>query len=161
MDKKEYLTNKFKRDFLQYCLLQKDSLSAKEIADKLYGKVDLKRFINQGKQEITALIDKYLPFENLKINNSLSNELTSNLNCELKDRIIADFQNYLNGKSTVELVNSIISEIKRSIELQTWHNGITNMQVVIILFLDRINSASESYSKLCTIPVSEAFIAFV
>ncbi len=37
MDKKEYLTNRFKRDFLQYSLLQEDSLSAKEIAEKLGG----------------------------------------------------------------------------------------------------------------------------
>ena len=37
MDKKEYLKNRFKRDFLQYSLLQEDSLPAKEIAEKLYG----------------------------------------------------------------------------------------------------------------------------
>ena len=40
MDKKEYLKNRFKRDFLQYSLLQEDSLSAKEIAEKLYGVID-------------------------------------------------------------------------------------------------------------------------
>ena len=37
IDKKEYLKNRFKRDFLQYSLLQEDSLPAKEIAEKLYG----------------------------------------------------------------------------------------------------------------------------
>ena len=34
-DKKEYLKNRFKRDFLQYSLLQKGSLPAKEIVEKL------------------------------------------------------------------------------------------------------------------------------
>lgn len=33
MDKKEYLKNRFKRDFFQYSLLQEYSLPAKEIAD--------------------------------------------------------------------------------------------------------------------------------
>ena len=37
MDKKEYLKNRFKGDFLQYSLLQEGSLSAKEIAEKLWG----------------------------------------------------------------------------------------------------------------------------
>lgn len=37
MNKKEYLKNRFKRDFLQYSLLQEDFLPAKEIAEKLYG----------------------------------------------------------------------------------------------------------------------------
>ena len=50
MDKKEYLKNRFKRDFLQYSLLQEDSLSAKEIAEKLYGVIDFNWLISQGKQ---------------------------------------------------------------------------------------------------------------
>ena len=33
MDKKEYLKNSFKRDFLRYGLLPEDSLSAKEVAE--------------------------------------------------------------------------------------------------------------------------------
>ena len=49
MDKKEYLKNSFKRDFLQYSLLQEDSLPAQEIAEKLYGVIDLNWLIGQGK----------------------------------------------------------------------------------------------------------------
>ena len=41
MNKKEYLKNRFKRDFLQYSLLQDDSLPAKEIAGKLYNVIDI------------------------------------------------------------------------------------------------------------------------
>lgn len=60
MDKKEYLQNRFKRDFLQYSLLQEDSLPAKEIAEKLYSVIDLNWLIGQGKQEIESLCNKHL-----------------------------------------------------------------------------------------------------
>jgi hypothetical protein len=60
MDKNEYLKNRFKRDFLQYGLLQEDSLPAKEIAEKLYGVIDLNWLIGQGKQEIESLYNKHL-----------------------------------------------------------------------------------------------------
>lgn len=60
MDKKEYLKNRFKRDFLQYSLLQEDSLPAKEISEKLYGVIDLNRLIGLGKQEIESLCNKHL-----------------------------------------------------------------------------------------------------
>ena len=36
MTKQEYLKNRFKRDFLQYSLLQEDSLSASKIVDKVF-----------------------------------------------------------------------------------------------------------------------------
>ena len=55
MDKKEYLKNRFKRDFLQYRLLQEDSLPAKEIVEKLSGVIDLNCLLAQGKKEIESL----------------------------------------------------------------------------------------------------------
>lgn len=67
MDKKEYLKNRFKRDFLQYSLLQEVSLTAKEIAEKLYGVIDLNWLIGQGKQEIESLCNKHLSFEKVKV----------------------------------------------------------------------------------------------
>ena len=60
MDKKEYLKNRFKRDFLQYSLLQEDSLPAKEISEKLYSVIDLNRLIGLGKQEIESFYNKHL-----------------------------------------------------------------------------------------------------
>ena len=76
MDKKEYLKNRFKRDFLQYSLLQEDSLPAKEIAEKLYIVIDLNWLIGQGKQDIESLCNKHLSFEKVKVEGKLSNELS-------------------------------------------------------------------------------------
>ena len=155
MDKKEYLKNRFKRDFLQYSLLQEDSLSAKEIAEKLYGVIDFNWLINQGKQEIESLCNKYLSFEKVKVEGKLSNELSQELGYDLKDRILTEYQNYLDSHSTDEIINAVILKIERSIELQTWSNGIVNMQGAIKLLVERLGNSSRSYGNLYTAPISE------
>ena len=155
MDKKEYLKNRFKRDFLQYSLLQEDSLPAKEIAEKLYGVIDLNWLIGQGKQEIESLCNKHLSFEKVKVDGRLSNELSQELGYDLKDRIIAEYQNYLDSYSTDEVTIAIISKTERSVELQTWSNGIVNMQEAIKLLVERLKNSSSSYGNLYTAPISE------
>ena len=155
MDKKEYLKNRFKRDFLQYSLLQEDSLPAKEIAEKLYSVIDLNWLIGQGKQEIESLCNKHLSFEKVKVEGKLSNELSQELGYDLKDRIIAEYQNYLDGHSTDEITTAIISKIERSVELQTWSNGIVNMQEAINLLVEKVKNSSRSYGNLYTAPISE------
>ncbi|MBQ2886896.1 MAG: hypothetical protein IJE43_24555 [Alphaproteobacteria bacterium] len=112
---------------MQYSLLQEDSLPAKEIAEKLYGVIDLNWLIGQGKQEIESLCNKHLSFEKVKVEGKLSNELSQELGYDLKDRIIAEYQNYLDSHSTDEITTAIISKIERSVELQTWSKGIVNM----------------------------------
>lgn len=155
MDKKEYLKNRFKRDFLQYSLLQEDSLPAKEIAEKLYGVIDLSWLIGQGKQEIESLCNKHLSFEKVKVEGKLSNDLSQELGYDLKDIIIAEYQNFLNSYSTDEVTTAIISKIERSVELQTWSNGIVNMQESIKLLVERVKNSSSSYGNLYTAPISE------
>ena len=155
MDKKEYLKNRFKRDFLQYSLLQEDSLPAKEIAEKLYGVIDLNWLIVQGKQEIESLCSKHLSLEKVKVEGKLSNELPQELGYDLKDSIIAEYQNYLDSHSTDEIRTAIISKIERSVELQTWSNGIVNMQEAIKLLVERLKSSSRSYGNLHNDPISE------
>lgn len=155
MDKKDYLKNRFKRDFLQYSLLQEDSLPAKEIAEKLYGVIDLNWLIGQGKQEIESLCNKHLSFEKVKVEGKLSNELSQELGYDLKDRMIAEYQNYLDSHSTDEITTAIISKIERSVELQTWSNGIVNMQEAINILVERLNDSSRSYGNLYAAPISE------
>lgn len=88
MDKKEYLKNRFKRDFLQYSLLQEVSLPAKEIAEKLYSVIDLNWLISQCKQEIESLCNKHLSFEKVKVEGKLSNELSQELGMTLKIELL-------------------------------------------------------------------------
>ena len=155
MEKKEYLKNRFKKDFLQYSLQQEDSLPAKEIAEKLYGVIDLNWLIGQGKQEIESLCNKHLSFEKVKVDGKLSNELSQELGYDLKDRMIAEYQNYLDSHSIDEITTAIISKIERSVELQTWSNGIVNIQEAIKILVERLNDSSRSYGNLYAAPISE------
>ena len=155
MDKKEYLKNRFKRDFLQYSLLQEDSLSAIEIAEKLYGVIDINWLISQGKQEIESICNEHLSFEKVKVDGKLSNELSQELGYDLKDRILGEYKDYLDSHPTDEIINATISKIERSVEFQTWSNGIVNMQEAIKLLVERLNNSSRSYGNLYTAPISE------
>lgn len=69
--------------------------------------------------------------------------------------MIAEYQNYLDSHSTDEITTAIISKIERSVELQTWSNGIVNMQEAIKLLVERIKNSSRSYGNLYTAPISE------
>ena len=136
-------------------MLQEDSLPAKEIAEKLYGVIDLNWLIGQGKQEIESHCNKHLSFEKVKVEGKLSNELSQELGYDLKDKIITEYRNYLDSHSTDEITTAIISKIERSVELQTWSNGIVNMQEAIKLLVERVKNSSRSYGNLYTAPISE------
>lgn len=155
MNKSEYLKNRFKKDFLQYSLLQEDSLSAKEIADKLYREVDAECLVVQCQREKEAIIDKYLSFDKVKVEGKLSNELSAELGYDIKDRIIAEYRDYLDNVSTDKLIDVVVAKIERSVELQTWSNGIVNMQDAIAIFVERLQDSSNNYGKLSATALSE------
>ena len=111
--------------------------------------------IGQDKQEIKSLCNKHLSFEKVKVEGKLSNELSQELGYDLKDRIIAEYQNYLDSHSTDEITTATISKIERCVELQTWSNGIVNMQEAIKLLVERVKISSRSYGNLYTAPISE------
>lgn len=154
MDKKEYLKNRFKRDFLQYSLLQDDSLSDRVIANKLWNVVDLSWLVDQGQDTIEKLNEKYLSFEKVEVDGELSDELPEDLGYDIKDIIIRKFEEYLDSHSIDEISVKIVSEIERSIELQTWTNGIVNMPKAIEILVRRLCNSAKNYSRLhkTTIP---------
>lgn len=155
MNRNEYLTNRFKKDFLQYSLMQEDSLAAKEIAEKVYEVIDLDWLIKLGKQEIESLCVKHLSFDKVKVEGKLSNELSPEFGYDLKDILLAEYQKYLDGFPTHGITADVISKIERSVELQTWRNGIVNMQESIKLLAERLMNSSQSYSNLSSVPISE------
>lgn len=154
MDKKEYLKNRFRRDFLQYSLLQDNSLSDRVIANKLWNVVDLSWLVDQGQDTIEKLNEKYLSFEKVEVDGELSDELPEDLGYDIKDIIIRKFEEYLDSYSIDEISVKIVSDIERSIELQTWTNGIVNMPKAIEILVRRLCNSAKNYSRLhkTTIP---------
>lgn len=74
MEKKEYLELRFKKDFLQYSLLQEDSWSAEDIADKLMASVNLTGYYQQMANKISDLCEQYLSFDKLRVADGLTNQ---------------------------------------------------------------------------------------
>ncbi len=156
MDKKEYLNNKLKRDFLQYSLLQEDSLPAKAIANMLFKVVDFRRFIQESKIEIERLLSEYLSFDKVKIDGKLSNELSGALEFGLHETVISKFKEYLDTLEIKKTPTIILNKIIHSIEKLTWSNGIANMDLAIRLLVEKLDSSSKSYERIQLPVISES-----
>ncbi len=148
MDKKEYLNNKLKKDFLQYSLLQEDSLPAEAIANTLFKVVDFRRFIQESKIEIERLLSEYLSFDKVKIDGKLSNELSGALEFGLHETVISKFQEYLDTRDIKKTPTVILNKIIHSIEKLTWSNGIANMDLAIRFFVEKLDSSSKGYERI-------------
>lgn len=154
MDKKQYLKKRFESDFLRYSLLQEDSLSAKEIADKLYDAVDFDPLIGECRNKIDSLCDDYLSFDKVKVDGKLSNELSSELDYQLKDRIVDEFMAFMGGLTIDALLNDILKRVSRSVEQCAWSNGIVNMREAIEVLVDRLYDAAKGYVTLAAMPTN-------
>lgn len=146
MDKRAYLINRFKKDFLRYNLLQEDSISAAAIAEKLYGVIEINDIAAVGKQQIESICNDLLSFE--KVN-------TEELRCDLKDQVVSVYKDWLNGYSVDEIVADQLRKLERNVELQAWSNGISNMSESIKLLVERLSSAARSYNGVMSSTVSE------
>lgn len=155
MEKKEYLKNRFKRDFLQYALLQEDTLAANEIAAKLYGTINFVEVENEGKDKIKSLCKSYLAFDKLKVDGKLSNELSQDWGLDLKDKLLAEYNNYLEILPIGEIVKRAVAKIERGIEIQTWHNGIVNMPKAIDILKEKLKNSSRVLNELSVVSLSE------
>lgn len=151
MEKKEYLEIRFKRDFLQYSLLQEDSWSAEDIADKLMASVNLTDYYQQMNDKISDLCEQYLSFDKLRVAGGLTNQLPNEFRLEVKDRIIADYECLLTQQSMEGQVGECLEFLIRQIERLAWRHGIGSMAEA----LDRINSCfKEKKEDLSTFAVS-------
>ena len=142
MDKKIYLKSRLINDFINYSLLQNDSLSANLIADKLFTSIGLEDSLSKCRKYIEELLDKYISFDELKVDGRLSNKLSCRLNIELKDSLEQEYKSYLDRFFSQDLLNSIIAKIVHRIELLIWQNGILNMLAAIDIFKTKLRNAA-------------------
>ena len=140
------MVNRFKKDFVDYSLLQKDSLSAAAIAEKLYDVLDINDIVFAGKQQIEFICHEQLSFEKVK---------NEELNYDLKDQVISVYKEWLNGYSVQQIVNEQVGKVEKSVELQAWSNGVSNMPNAIKLFVERLDNASSSYNSLVASTITE------
>lgn len=151
MEKKEYLELRFRKDFLQYSLLQEDSWSAEAVADKLMASVNLTGYYQQMSDKIADLCEQYLSFDKLKVVGGLTNQLPDEFRLEVKDRIITDYECFLIKQPLEELVGACLEILNRQIERLAWRHGIGSMAEA----LERVISCfKEKQEDLSTFAVS-------
>lgn len=151
MEKKEYLELRFKKDFLQYSLLQEDSWSAEDIADKLMASVNLTGYYQQMANKISDLCEQYLSFDKLRVADGLTNQLPDEFRLEIKDRIIADYECFLTKQPIEDQVGECMEILHRQIERLAWRHGIGAMTEA----LERVISCfKEKQEDLSTFAVS-------
>lgn len=148
MTKQEYLKNRFKRDFLQYSLLQEDSLSASKIVDKVFVVFEFGSWIDELKAKIDELCDKYFAFEVLKNGEALVSELPKEFDIKMKDVVVDEYESYLDATLNVTLCETILKQILHRIEQQAWRNGIVEMPAVVDLLQSKIYDMALSYGGL-------------
>lgn len=148
MTKQEYLKNRFKRDFLQYSLLQEDSLSASKIVEKIMTIFDFTDIVEKLKAEIDVVCDKYFSFEILKNGDELVSNLPDELNFDMKDKAVEEYIDYLDTELNDDLINNLLKSILQRVEQQAWRNGIIEMPVVIELLQSKICAMALSYGNL-------------
>ena len=148
MIKQEYLKNRFKRDFLQYSLLQEDSLSASKIVDKIMTIFDFTDIVEKLKAEIDVVRDKYFSFEILKNGDALVSNLPDELNFDVKDRAVEEYTDYLDTELNDNLNDNLLKSILQRVEQQAWRNGIIEMPVVVELLQSKIYAMALSYGNL-------------
>lgn len=148
MTKQEYLKNRFKGDFLQYSLLQEDSLSASKIVDKIMTIFDFTDIVEKLKAEIDVVCDKYFSFEILKNGDALVSNLPDELNFDVKDRVVEEYTDYLDTELNDNLNDNLLKSILQRVEQQAWRNGIIEMPIVIELLQSKIYAMALSYGNL-------------
>lgn len=148
MTKQEYLKNRFKRDFLQYSLLQEDSLSASKIVDKVMTIFDFTDIVEKLKAEIDVVCDKYFSFEILKNGDALVSNLPDGLNFDVKDRAVEEYADYLDTELNDNLIDNLLKSIWQRVEQQVWRNGIIEMPIVVELLQSKIYAMALSYGNL-------------
>ncbi len=148
MIKQEYLKNRFKRDFLQYSLLQEDSLSACQIVEKIVSVFEFVGIVDKLKPEIDVVCDKYFALGFLRDGGTLVSDLPIELNFDVKDRAVEEYSNYLDAVLNDDLIGNILNAILQRIEQQAWRNGIAEMPAVVEQLQSKIRAMALSYGDL-------------
>lgn len=155
MDRQEYLVNRFKGDFLQYCLLQKDSHPASQIAEAIYATVEFDAISEACDKELERLIEQHLSLDKLYVDGKISNALLENMEYDVKREIAAQYRSFLDSVPVAQTIQSVVVKIERAVELEAWSNGIVNMQGAIELLVKRIAQTLKGWNDIPKTSISE------
>ncbi|MDD6253458.1 MAG: hypothetical protein PUA96_05320 [Bacteroidales bacterium] len=147
MERKDYVSIRFRQDFLKFSLLQDDSKSAEAIADALVGSFDLKELVGSGERKIKELCDKYFAVTKLRDGDGMTDTLPAGFEWGIHDTAADEFRDYLSGENEDAVASGLIAELVRKIEMQVWSNGVSNMEAAVSALQNALEKSAGAWCE--------------
>ncbi|MGM9738792.1 MAG: hypothetical protein ACI3ZT_10335 [Candidatus Cryptobacteroides sp.] len=147
MERKDYVSIRFRQDFLKFSLLQDDSKSAEAIADALIGSFDLKELVGSGERKIKELCDKYFAVTMLRDGDGMTDTLPAGFEWGVHNQVADEFREYLNQRNDDAAASELSEGLVRKIELQVWSNGVSNMGSAVSALQDALEKSSVTWCE--------------
>ena len=148
MTKKEYFKQRLRRNFLDFSLIQSDTLSAPVIADNIVGSVNLEDLYLKLKTDIDIICENFFSIELLKSEGRITNDMPESFNLDVKKNALAEFQKILDDIDIKSVISEQVGNAFKAIELECWHNGVSEISEAIRLMGQKLRDIANDYEQM-------------
>ena len=148
MTKKEYFKQRLRRNFLDFSLIQSDTLSAPVIADNIVGSVNLEDLYLKLKTDIDIICENFFSIELLKSEGRITNDMPESFNLDVKVKALAEFQKVLDDIDIKSAIKEQVENAFKAIEVECWHNGVSEISEAIRLMGQKLRDIANDYEQM-------------
>ena len=148
MTKKEYFKQRLRRNFLDFSLIQSDTLSASAIADNIVKSVNLENLYLKLKTDIDVICENFFSIELLKSEGRITNDMPESFNLDVKENAMAKFQRILDNIDIKSVIGEQVENAFKAIEVECWHNGVSEISEAIRLMGQKLKDIACDYRRM-------------
>lgn len=148
MTKKEYFKQRLRRNFLDFSLIQSDTLSAEVIADNIVNHVNLENLYLKLKTDIDVICENFFSIELLKSEGRITNDMPESFNLDVKVKALAEFQKILDDIDIKSVIKEQVENAFKAIEVECWHNGVSEISEAIRTMEQKLKDIADDYKQM-------------
>lgn len=148
MTKKEYFKQRLRKNFLDFSLIQSDTLSASVIADNIVKSVNLENLYLKLKTDIDVICEKFFSIELLKSEGRITNDMPDSFNLDVKVKALAEFQKILDDTDIRSIIKEQVENAFKAIEVECWHNGVSEISEAISMMEQKLKDVANDYEQM-------------
>lgn len=148
MTKKEYFKQRLRRNFLDFSLIQSDTLSAEVIADNIVNHVNLENLYLKLKTDIDVICENFFSIELLKSEGRITNDMPESFNLDVKVKALAEFQRILDDIDIKSVIKEQVENAFKAIEVECWHNGVSEISEAISMMEQKLKDIANDYKQM-------------
>lgn len=148
MTKKEYFKQRLRRNFLDFSLIQSDTLSASVIADNIVNHVNLENLYLKLKTDIDVICENLFSIELLKSEGRITNDMPDSFNLDVKVKALAEFQKILDDIDIKSVIKEQVENAFKAIEVECWHNGVSEISEAIRTMEQKLKDIANDYKQM-------------